>query len=366
MNARQLFRDTFDFKELQRPIRWETPGIWGTTKKRWVNEGYNKDIKGRGFFDHFGMEAPIWLPFKGGWTGNPYTPMFETKLITDDGINITHITKDGILKKERKFDRETSMPQFLKFPVKNKKDYEQKIKFRMNYQNRERFPDNWKSLVTDYKDSQFPLGMFIIGPFGYLRNLLGDENLMYLLYDEPDFIHQIMNDWMKFYLGFIPLVTKDIIPDFVMVWEDISYNMGPLISPNHFKTFMSPYLTKVLDLIKKVGIRGIVVDTDGNCHSMIPIYLKCGANGFYPFEVQAGMDIVALKKQYGDAFVIIGGIDKKVLAKDEDAIKKEVDSKVPFMIKNRGYIPMLDHTVPPDVPLKNFQFFIEYVRREYK
>ncbi|MCK5812490.1 MAG: hypothetical protein KAG94_06290 [Clostridiales bacterium] len=365
MKAKQLFRDTFDFKELPRPIKWETPGIWGATRKRWIAEGYDKNITGRGFFEHFDMEAPIWLPFKGGWTGNPYSPMFGTKLINDDDVNIIHVTKDGITKKERKYDRETSMPQFLEFPVKNKNDYEKKIKFRMDYNSDERFPKNWRSLITNYKESTYPLGMFIIGPFGYLRNLLGDENLMYLLFDEPDFVHQIMNDWMNFYLGFIPRVTKDILPDFVMVWEDISYNMGPLISPMHFKEFMSPYLTKILDLVKKIGIKGRIVDTDGNCNSMIPIYLDCGANGFYPFEVQAGMEIVELKKQYGDSFVIIGGIDKKTLAIDEEAIMNEVDSKVPFMLENKGYIPMLDHTVPPDIPLKNFEFFINYVRRGY-
>jgi len=32
------------------------------------------------------------------------------------------------------------------------------------------------------------------------------------------------------------------------------------------------------------------------------------------------------------------------------------------MLSQGGYIPMLDHTVPPDVPFENFKYFIEYIR----
>jgi uroporphyrinogen decarboxylase len=60
--------------------------------------------------------------------------------------------------------------------------------------------------------------------------------------------------------------------------------------------------------------------------------------------------------------VIIGGLNKKLLADDIESIKNEVDEKVPFMLEKGGYIPMLDHTVPPDVPYGNFKFFIEYIR----
>lgn len=363
MNGKEIFLKIFEFEDTSRPFRWETPGIWGKTKKRWISEGYDFKEKNKNFFEYFNMDTPIWLPFKGGWTGNPYYPMFEKKIINDDGINITHLAKDGILKKERKENPETSMPQFLKFPVESKKDYEKKIKFRMDYVSENRFPDNWKMLVEKYKYRVNPLGMFIIGPFGYLRNLLGDENLMYMLFDEKELIHQILNDWMNFYIGFIDKISKDVIPDFVMIWEDICYNMGPLISPDNFTEFMSPYLTKVIKKIEKVGIKGIIVDTDGNCNSMIPIYLKCGVNGFFPFEVQAGMDIVKLKKQYKNDFVILGGLDKNKLAIDKQAIMDEVDKKVPFMLNQKGYISMLDHTVPPNVSFENFKFFIEYIRK---
>jgi uroporphyrinogen decarboxylase len=147
-----------------------------------------------------------------------------------------------------------------------------------------------------------------------------------------------------------------------MIWEDMCYKSGPLISPEFYSTFMSPYLKEVVATAKSCGIKGIVVDNDGDCSKMLPLYLECGVNAFYPFEVQAGMDIINIRKQYGNAFTIIGGLDKRALAVGEDAIRKELDGKVPFMSEIGGYIPMLDHSVPTDVSLKSFRFYLDYVR----
>jgi uroporphyrinogen decarboxylase len=81
-----------------------------------------------------------------------------------------------------------------------------------------------------------------------------------------------------------------------------------------------------------------------------------------PFEVQAGMDVVAIRRQFGDCFCVMGGIDKRALAKDRASIRTEVQRVVPHFLESRRFIPTLDHTVPPDVPLDNFRFYLECVR----
>ncbi|MFO7636340.1 MAG: uroporphyrinogen decarboxylase family protein [Clostridia bacterium] len=361
MNARERFQKTFRFEETDRPFRWETPGAWPATVKRWLGEGLPLEASGR-FAEYFCMDKLVWLRFPGGWTGNPYCPRFEKKVLGSDEYNVTLEDTDGILKKQRILDPDTSMPQFLKFPVETPCDYEEKILPRMDWRTPERFPADWEEIIAARRNRDYPLGMFVIGPFGFLRNLLGDENLMYMLFDEPAFIHRMMADWKEFYMRFIPLVCRDVVPDFLMVWEDICYSRGPLVSPSHFMEFMAPGLKDVILNAKNLGIEAVVVDTDGDCSKMIPIYLECGANGFYPFEVQAGMDIVEWRKRYPREFVVIGGLDKKTLAKSREHIMEEVRKKVPFMVAQKGFIPMLDHTVPPDVSLSNFEFFLEDVR----
>jgi len=44
------------------------------------------------------------------------------------------------------------------------------------------------------------------------------------------------------------------------------------------------------------------------------------------------------------------------------AIDKEVKQKVPYLISQGGYIPSLDHCVPPNVSLKNYKFYLNLIR----
>jgi len=75
------------------------------------------------------------------------------------------------------------------------------------------------------------------------------------------------------------------------------------------------------------------------------------------------MDPVKIRKKYGKNLALMGGIDKRELAKDKKAIEKEVRRKILPMLKAGGYIPTVDHTVPPDVPLENFLYYLELKRK---
>lgn len=75
------------------------------------------------------------------------------------------------------------------------------------------------------------------------------------------------------------------------------------------------------------------------------------------------MDPVKIRKKYGKDLALMGGIDKRELAKDKKAIEKEVREKIVPMLEEGGYIPTVDHTVPPDVPLGNFLYYLELKRK---
>ena len=81
-----------------------------------------------------------------------------------------------------------------------------------------------------------------------------------------------------------------------------------------------------------------------------------------PLEVAAGNDAVALRKEYGQDLILGGNIDKRALIKGKDAIKEEVMSKVPFLLGKGGYFPTVDHLVPPDVTLENYQYYVNTMR----
>ena len=74
-----------------------------------------------------------------------------------------------------------------------------------------------------------------------------------------------------------------------------------------------------------------------------------------------GMDVIAIAKEY-PTLSIMGGLDKRALAADRTAIKKEVDRVLPVFLDRGLFMPTLDHTVPPHVSLQNFQYYLECVR----
>ena len=104
-----------------------------------------------------------------------------------------------------------------------------------------------------------------------------------------------------------------------------------------------------------------MVDTDGMCMPLIPGFVEGGVAGLYPFECQAGMNIVEVRKRFPQ-LLISGGLDKTKVAAGREAIDAELESKLPCMLQQGGYIPFCDHLVPPDVPWENFTYYRERVR----
>ena len=65
---------------------------------------------------------------------------------------------------------------------------------------------------------------------------------------------------------------------------------------------------------------------------------------------------VEIAKKYPD-LVMVGGIDKRVLAQGKDAIEDYLQKVIPFMVKRGGFIPTCDHGVPDNVSFDNYMYY---------
>ena len=45
------------------------------------------------------------------------------------------------------------------------------------------------------------------------------------------------------------------------------------------------------------------------------------------------------------------------LAQGPDAIDRELEAKIPFMLEQGGFIPHVDHATPPNVSWENFKYY---------
>ncbi len=320
-------------------------------------------------WQHFGTDAEAGAPVAmQGPYGPHLLPPLERKVLDETSDHIVVRDAEGNTVRLFKDDPQQSMPEWLAYPMKGRADWETMIKPRLSV----RIPGRCLQgkELTSYADSgrqrDHPLGLWAGSFYGWPRSLLGVETISVLLYDEPALIHEMCEHIADFVVEAITPILEKVSFDFAYIWEDMAGKGGPLCSPAMYREFCFAPLKRVTDLLHKHGIHIIIVDSDGNNDVLIPLWLEAGVTGLRPFEIAAGCDPVAIRRQYGKSLVIQGGIDKRALAKDKDTIECEVLSKAPWLCLQGGHFPQVDHLVPPDVSLENYRHYAALIRAVVK
>lgn len=353
MTARERYVACTHFRPVDRAFNMDM-GPWPSAFRLWKEGGFPEDVH---FGEHYGFDRIENVPVNTGMV-----PLFEEVTLERDDRARVFVDPRGVKQREFLVGRDISMPYFLEFPVKNRGDFLE-IKKRYNPQSPARYPPFWESQKKAWQIRDYPLGLGISRDspsfFGCIREWTGLETLIYAFYDEPRWVEETMDFLADFFVESLRKVCREVDLDFAFFWEDMCYKTGPFISPQMFRKFMLPRYKRVTEMMRKNGIDLLVVDSDGNLDQLIPLWLEAGVNAVWPIEIAANNDPVKWRKQYGKELVMFGGIDKRALAKDRKAIEEEVLGKVPWLIEQGGYIPMIDHGVPFDVSLENYEYYLE-------
>ena len=349
MNARERFLNVMNYRPVDRcPLK--PNGGWPETIERWKREGMDSPDAPKFEFDRWHWVGHWFFP----------NPPFEKKILEDDGRTILYINHEGILMRERKDQPWSSMPQFVRFPVETRHDFRRFLEERLQPDPAARIGQDWREQLTALRGRDFP---FIVisdrwgGFFGPLRNLVGVERLCTLFYDDISFVEEMMNADADFIIAVMDQVL-DVAPvDAFAFWEDMAYRTGPLLTPSLARRTMLPRYRRVVEHLRARGVRWIGLDSDGRIDALLPVWVDAGINCLYPFEVQAGMDVLAVRKEYGRDLRIWGGVDKRAVAEGPAAIDAEIERVRP-LIAEGGYIPMLDHSCPPDIAWSDYQYYM--------
>lgn len=291
-----------------------------------------------------------------------FDPMFDVQVLDDTAERLTYVDIDGV--KRIFLKDEATIPSSVDWPIKDWDTWNKLKNERVNLKDISgRFPANWKQLVEEYKNRDYPLalGGYPQGLFGTLAHLVGYEKLFFMYYDEPELVHDILSTFTDVWLAVFEEVLQQVDVDHFHFWEDISAGKGPMVSLDVVREFMLPYYKKVISFLKAHGVDIILVDTDGDCSSLIPLFVSAGVTGMYPFETHCGMDIVKVRKEYPD-LQILGGIPKSEIAKGPARID-EILEPVEAVLKTGGYVPFGDHFIPPEVPWDGFKYYREKLNK---
>ncbi|HEY65133.1 MAG TPA: hypothetical protein G4O02_11245 [Caldilineae bacterium] len=354
MNDRERWLATMHYEPVDH-IPDEEFGYWDETFTVWHKQGLPREVKDNTIADRFFCFArrevvPVCVGL---------LPRFRRRVIREDERHRVIINEEGAEAVIHK-DGSSSIPHFVRFPLQTRADWEE-FKRRLDPNDPRRYPVDWEWWVRQWKDRTYPLGIHVGSLFGWLRNWMGFEHIAVTIHDDPDWIHEMMEHLTELTIQTIQRALNDVQLDFAAFWEDMAFRSGPMISPKMFKEFMVPRYKRITDVLREHGVDIVYVDCDGDITELVELWLEAGVNTMFPLEVRGGSDPVLIRKRFGKAVRLMGGVDKTKLIEGKEAIRKEIARLEP-LVADGGYIPHVDHRVPPDVTYENYLYYLKVKR----
>lgn len=317
MNHVERFRAVMNFEPVDRLPRWEWAMWWDETIARWRDEGLSRNLE-----DVFEISSYFGLdPYKQFW--------FST---TEPTIDAKQHHVEGVV---------SNMDDYLRVLPRLYPDHSQAIEAMTPW-------------AKDQARGAVVVWITLEGFFWFPRTLMGFVDLMYAFVEQPELVHRINEDLLRFNLDLLDRIHRVCVPTFMTIAEDMSYNRGPMIGQDYFDEFLAPYYRRLLDRVKAMNVLTIV-DTDGDVTKLVPWLQGVGVEGVLPLERQAGVDGMRLRGQF-PRIALIGHYDKMVMPHGEAAMRAEFERLLPLM-RTGGFIPSVDHQTPPGVSLDQYRLY---------
>ncbi len=354
MTHRERFLKTYRFEPVDHVPDMEF-GYWDDTFTRWHAEGLPEQINDNAIADKYFGFAPL----AGVPVNVELLPFFEERVVEETATHKIIINDFGVKCQIHK-DGTDGIPRFLDWTLKTPDDWEI-FKERLNPHDPARYPDNWDETVEALNNSTVPVQVAAGSLFGRIRDWMGFENIAVAIMEQPEWVEQMMEDITQLSCTVLQEAARHVRIDCAMFWEDMAFRGGPMISPKLFRELMTPRYKRITDVLKQAGCEVFIVDCDGDITLLVEHWLAGGVNCMFPVEIAAGTDPYQLREQYGRDVLLLGGVNKRALAQDRAAIRAEVD-RVAKLVEQGGFIPHVDHRVPPDVSYDDYLYYLQYKR----
>ena len=348
MTYRESFLEVLDFRLPKSPPITEYLFYWPETERSWA-----KHTGGKSIISHLGLPYSVPVPIDFN-----FVPAFEETVHeeTDEYMVVTDVfgTRKKIIKNS------SAMPEYLEFPIKTRGDFIE-LKKRLDPLSPGRYPENWDEIVENLKKSEYPVYAGSRGPFAFLRDFIGFEDLMAMFCEQGGFIREMTEFHAEFSCRLWDRMLDGFVPDYATFGEDMAYKHASMVSPAMVREYILPAWKKITSHLRSRGIAHIFVDSDGNTEELLPLFLEGGFDGTYPVERAAGMDPEEIREKY-PRFLIIGGIDKIAAASGRKGIDAEVGKAARLYAKG-GYIPSFDHSVPPIISYEDYRYYLDELKK---
>ncbi len=390
MNAREreILTLSFSNQGLDRGVIEESMEPWDKTVQNWADQGYDTGMLKKLHFSllptdnvyHVLEDYPVWQDYYNTMqtqiiadqeAGLGWDPVYRITFRIPYACYPTEIreeTEEYVIRRDRdgwvrKYPKDGSLVTRVRPVVTDMEDW-------LQYK-----ADICKCMETCFTDEnlekaygpfreisrEYPLRLRISGFFWTPRFLLDNEEQLYAYYEQPELLKDICQFQADVYREQLAKILQIVTPSTIFFEEDLSGKTGPMISPDTFEEFCTPYYRQIIPLLRAAGVPNIFMDTDGDFTLMIPKILEAGLDGVLPVDVNAGVDIVKVREAYPN-LKFMGGFNKLCIVEGKEAIDAELRRLTP-VIRQGGCIICTDHQAAPHTTLENYRYYTEQLKK---
>jgi uroporphyrinogen decarboxylase len=201
----------------------------------------------------------------------------------------------------------------------------------------------------------------------YLRSsfLRGDYQWFIDIAEDPQFAGIVASRITEHLIAVgIEALHRSNLPDTsVWIFDDIASNNGLLISPKSYERLFLPQVQRMVEAFKEAGVAHVGYHSDGDIRSVLDGLVDAGISILNPVEPRANMDVVELRRRYGQRLAFVGGLcNSLILPTGSD---KEVRNHVEHVLSaaDDGGLVIGSHSISNDVTQKRYELFMEILHQ---
>lgn len=195
--------------------------------------------------------------------------------------------------------------------------------------------------------------------FGNVSQSMGLQNFSYALYDNASLVEELFELVGSTYVKIAERLVQAPGLGAVLMSDDLAHTGGCLASPGVYRRHVFPWYRKIGEVLEEAGLP-FIYHSDGNILEIMDDLAECGIKAIHPVEPQA-MDIVEVKRRFGDRFCIFGNIDLDytLTRGSVDEVVVQVKERLRKLAPGGGYGVSASNSIPDYVRPQNYRAMVE-------
>lgn len=332
--------------------------FWPDTCRKWVKEGYLKEDESP--IDHFDMDLDM------AWAFSMVADLQSPEEVIEENDE-TRLVRTGNKAILRYWKSKSGTPEHVDFEVRDRKGWLEHIRPKLVDENTLRNRINFEVYRERKAKSEQKNQFFCwagVNAFECMHPVCGHEYMLMGMALDPDWVKDMVNVYCDMTIKMMEILfTQEGKPDGIWFFEDMGFKHKPFMSPQMYDEIVKPGHARTFDYAHSIGCK-VIMHSCGFVEPLVPSMIDAGMDCLQAMEVKAGMDLLRIKKKFGDTIALCGGLDIRELeTNDKSRVDRLLEENIPHAAKNSGYILHTDHSVPDTVEYQTYKYFVERGRQ---